>query len=102
MRAACASGNLAAVQSACKLFWLDLPEPQRIDKNIFGSSGWCEAIQRDDAVVAEILLSNIWSFNDGHVTRAAESGSYAVVQLFLDHGWDINSELGRLEPPGLS
>ena len=102
MRAACASGDLTSVQSVFQTYWLDRPVNEQIDKDLFGASGLCEAIRRDDAVIGSFLLSHVLSINEGHFAMATEYRSYSSLQLFVDQGWDINTSLGRRQPPALS
>lgn len=102
MRAACASGNLMTVQSVFKTYWLDRPVNDRIDKDLFGARGLCEAIKRDDATIGSYLLSNVVSLQEGHFTMATECHSYSFLQLCVDRGWDINTCLSRWTPPALS
>ena len=93
MREACASGNLAAVQSAFKTHWLDRPVDERIDHNEFGASGLCEAIRRNDATTARYLLLNVMSMQPVHFAMAADCQAYSILQLYIDMGWDINTAL---------
>lgn len=101
MREACASGNLAAVQSVFS-HWLDRPVNERIGHDEFGASGLCEAIARDDVVVAHYLLSNVMSMNKVHFALATECCAYSILQLYVDMNWDINTYLSRMQPPALS
>ena len=66
MREACASGNLIAVQSVFQTQWLDQPADERIGHSELGASGLCEAIRRDDAVIAGYLLSNVPAMEQVH------------------------------------
>ena len=102
MRAACASGVLISVQSVFQKYWLNRPINERIDKDMLGAAGLCEAIRRDDAVVASYLLSHMLSIHEGHFAMATEHRSYSILQLFVDLGWDINTSLGRCQPSALS
>ena len=102
MRIACASGDLMSVQSVFQTYWLDRPVNERIDKGLFGASGLCEAIKRDDTVIGSYLLSHVLSIHEGHFAMATEHQSYSILQLCIDRGWDINTSLGRRQPPALS
>ena len=102
MRAACASRDLMTVQSVFKTYWLDRPVSERIDKDLFGASGLCEAIKHDDTVIGSYLLSYVVSIHEGHFAMATECKSYSFLQLCIDRGWDINTPLGRRTPPALS
>ena len=99
MRLACVSGNLESVQNVFKTQWLDVPESERIDKGRFGASGLCEAIQRDDAVIASYLISTLVGLNLCHFRLATQYKSYSVLQLYLDKGWDINAFDSKDPPP---
>ena len=101
MRAACASGELTSVQAVFQT-WLDQPTNERIDNGLLGAEGLCEAIKRDDAIIGSFLLSHVLSINDGHFAMATKYRSYSILQLFIDRGWDINTSLGRWQPPALS
>lgn len=102
MRAACASGDLLFVQAVFQTCWLDRPVNERVDKGLFGAGGLCEAIRRDDAVIGSFLLSHVLPIHEGHFAMATEYRSYSILQLFVDLGWDINTSLGRQQPPALS
>ena len=102
MREACASGDLAAVQSVFKIHWLDRPINERIDLDEFGASGLCKVIAQDNAVIAHYLLSNVMSMQKVHFALATECHSYSILQLYVDKNWDINTYLSRMQPPALS
>lgn len=102
MREACASGNLAAVQFVFKTHWLDRPVNERIDHNEFGASGLCEAIGRDDAIIAHYLLSNVISMQEVHFALVIECHAYSILQLYVDKNWDINTYLSRMQSLALS
>ena len=102
MREACASGNLAAVQSVFKTHWLDRPDDERINHNEFGASGLCEAIRQDNATIARYLLSNVISMQEVHFAMATECHAYSILQLYVDRNWNINTYLSRMQPPALS
>ncbi|KAL9101390.1 MAG: hypothetical protein Q9163_003348 [Psora crenata] len=101
MRAACASGDLTSVQSIFK-HWNDRPSRERIEKNILGASGLCEAIKFDNAIIGSYLLSHLISMEEGHFAMATKYRSYSILQLYLDRGWNINTPLGQDTPPALS
>ena len=102
MREACASGDLTAVQSVFQTQLLDLPADERIDQNELGAGGLCEAIKRNDAVIAGYLLSDVMAMEQVHFGMATECRAYAVLQLFVDRNWDINTYSSRMDPPALS
>ena len=102
LRVACASGNLESVQNVFKTQWVDLPANRRIDKNVFGALGLCEAIKRDHAIIASYLLCNVVSMDQYHFAMATQHKSYSFLQLCVDRGWDINAFSARCEPPALS
>jgi len=102
IRVACASGDLASVQSILKIYWIDRPSHKRIEKNLLGASGLCEAIRFDDTVVGSYLLSHLVPMQEGHFAMATECRSYSILQLYLDRGWDINTPLGQDKPSALS
>ena len=102
MREACASGSLTAVQSVFKTYWLDRPANGRIDHDQFEASGLCEAIRRDDAIIAHYLLSNMISMQEVHFALVIEYHAYSILQFYVDSNWDINTYLSRMQPPALS
>lgn len=102
LRIACASGDLTAVQAAFQTHWLNKPIHERRDIDLFGAPGLCEAIRRDDAVVASFLLSHSVSFHEGHVAMATKHRSYSILELHMKLDWDINTRLGQGDPPALS
>ena len=102
MREACASGDPTAVQSVFKTHWLDRPVDERIDPDELGASGLCEAIRRNDFVIARYLLSNVMSMHSVHFAMATEYHAYSILQLYMDRKWDINTYLSRMQPPALS
>lgn len=102
MRRACTSGDLMSVQSVFQTYWVDRPVNERIDKGLFGASGLCETIRRDNAVIGSYLLSHVLSIHEGHFAMATEHRSFSILQLCVDLGWDINTSLGRRQPPALS
>ena len=102
MREACASGDLIAVQSVFKTHWQDRSVDERIDLDKFGASGLCEAIKQDDFTIAHYLLLNMISMQQVHFAMATEYHAYSILQLYMDAGWDINTFLGRMQPPALS
>ncbi|KAL9029456.1 MAG: hypothetical protein Q9196_002299 [Gyalolechia fulgens] len=102
MREACASGDLTAVQYIFKTHWLNQPVDGRVDLKELGASGLCEAIRRDDANIASYLLSNLISMQPVHFAMAIEYHAYAILQLYIDRKWDINTYLSRMQPPALS
>ena len=101
LRLAAASRDLAAVQKVFTSQWFEKPEAERIDIDDFWGS-LVEAIHQDDVPIASHLLSNGVSMNISHFTMAAELKKYAILQLFLDLGWDINQAVDRCQPPPLS
>ncbi|KAL9098641.1 MAG: hypothetical protein Q9163_005740 [Psora crenata] len=102
LREACASGNLTAVQSVFQVHRSEQPVDERIDQNELGATGLCEAIKRDDAVIAGYLLSNVISMQQVHFEMATEYRAYSILQLYVDQNWDINTYPSRMQPPALS
>ena len=102
MREACASGNLTAIQSVFQSQWLDRPTDDRIDQNELGAGGLCEAIKRDDVMIAGYLLSHVSSMQQVHFEMAVEYRAYSILQLYVDQDWDINTYSSRMRPPALS
>lgn len=101
LRLAVGSRDLAAVQKVFTSQWLEKPETERADKDLFSSS-LVEAIQQDDVLIASYLLANVISINMYYITMAIEMKRYSFLQLSLDRGWDINAPIERTKPPPLS
>ncbi|KAL8974345.1 MAG: hypothetical protein Q9197_001417 [Variospora fuerteventurae] len=102
MTEACVSGDLTAVQSIFKTRWLDKTVDERLDRDMFGAGGLCEAITQDDANLVQFLLSNVVSMQSCHFRLATEYHAYSTLQLYLDRGFDINTYMSRMDPPALS
>ncbi|KAI4282820.1 MAG: hypothetical protein L6R35_005305 [Caloplaca aegaea] len=102
MTEACVSGDLIAVQSVFKTRWLDKTVDERLDRDMFGAGGLCEAIKQDDVNLVQFLLSNVVSMQSCHFRLATEYHAYSTLQLYLDRGFDINTHMSRIDPPALS
>ena len=101
LRQAVVSRDLAAVQRVFTSQWLEKAEAERINIGYYTSS-LDEAIHQNDVPIASYLLSNGVPMYIYHFTKAAETKKYALLQLFLDMGWDINEPIERTKPPPLS
>ncbi|KAI4147096.1 MAG: hypothetical protein LQ341_001878 [Variospora aurantia] len=102
MTEACVSGDLIAVQSVFKNRWLDKTVDERLDRDMFGAGGLCEAIKQDDVNLVQFLPSNVVSMQSCHFRLATEYHAYSTLQLYLDRGFDINTYMSRMDPPALS
>ena len=101
LRQAVASGDLGVVREVITSQWADGREDMRGDKNLFATS-LVEAIKLDNAPIAAYLLSEGIFMNISHFVLAAEMKHYAILQVFLDTGWNINTPIERTKPPPLS
>lgn len=60
------------------------------------------AIDNDHHHVTAYLLSRGFSFEMEYARRAIEKKSYALMEMLLAHGWDINTQLGPDEPAAIT
>lgn len=60
------------------------------------------AIEAKDTRVVKSILATKMPFNLGHVQLAIETKADAILQLFLDHGWNINECIDWASPQTLS
>lgn len=58
--------------------------PRYLDNALYSAAG------AGDAAVAEELLRNGARIDPMTISPAVESGSISLLQVFLDHGWNIN------------
>jgi len=100
LEVASASGDLAAVQAVFELQWLEKPLAERVEIDRFASS-FVTVIQNNHISVGSYLLSKGVPFNISHIILAIKQKSYAFLQLFMSHGWDINKPIGSASPPPL-
>lgn len=63
--------------------------------------GLIAAIENQNVHIASYLLSRGVEIIDLDFANATKMKSYAMLQLLLDHGWDINLPMGWDEPPAL-
>lgn len=97
LEAASASGDIKAVEAVFQSQWLEKAQVDRIHIDRFASS-LVMAMTYNHVSVASYLLSVGVSMNISHFTLAMEMKSYAFLQLFLDHGWDINEPISWATP----
>ncbi|KAL8919570.1 MAG: hypothetical protein Q9208_006687 [Pyrenodesmia sp. 3 TL-2023] len=102
---ACAQGSTTRVR-ACLERWRGMasPVPRRPPSKptLHLQPALLAAIQNNHPAVVSLLLDQ--GFIIGHeVVRAAiETRSFAILQAFLNHGWNINKQLGPTMAPALS
>lgn len=101
MEEACASGDMAAVQAVFRSEWVEKPADDRIDKDQFASS-FKVAIKNDHLAAASFLISVGVMMDLAHFKCALELKAYPFLQLFLEHGFDINEQLSWSEPGPLT
>ncbi|KAL8787408.1 MAG: hypothetical protein Q9195_007783 [Heterodermia aff. obscurata] len=81
-------GDIAAVKSIIEK-WRAEPENKQKSTGFFGSS-LCPAIRGGHLAIAAYLLETVASVNRVHFQTAMNLNSYAFLELFLHHGFDIN------------
>jgi hypothetical protein len=59
------------------------------------------AVNNGQAPAVAFLLDRGAGLKQGVFLRAAESKSYRILELFLEHGFDINTPMGFFQPPPL-
>lgn len=98
VRRASMSGDLAAVKDAV----------ERLDQKSYNPelrrrrhAGLYEVIENEHASIVSYLLSQGVNIIDLDFGAATKIKSYPILQLLLDHGWDINIPMGWDEPPAL-
>ena len=96
VRAASASGDLAAVKAAFEQWNTHNPGWKRRFHD-----GLSAAIENNHLPVVSYLLSQGVDLMDLDFAQATKKKSYPMLQLLLDRGWDINAPMGRIEPPAL-
>jgi hypothetical protein len=96
---ASASGNLTEVQAILSQF---LAQPAPTDFELDHLVGALDkAVKNNHVKVASYLLSQGIPMNVGLFRHATQVKSYEMLQLFLDHGWNINQQLSYTKPPPL-
>lgn len=62
----------------------------------------CTAVESDQVAVVAYLLGRGAVVTEGLVLLATESRSRGILQLFFEHGWDINKPIDFFRPPALA
>lgn len=96
---ASATGDLAAAQAIFSQ-WRAKPITDRIEKRRFVVA-LAAAVNNQHVPVISYLLAQGVPLNIGMFVCATKLKSIAMLQLFLDHGWDINEPIDRITPPPL-
>jgi hypothetical protein len=100
LETASASGDLDAVKSIfqsglqTKLSTEEFPADQLL-------GALFTALTNDDYSIASYMLSQDCPFGIHHFVYVVEKKSYPFMQLFLDHGLDINTPINSATPPPL-
>ncbi|KIW62221.1 hypothetical protein PV04_10416 [Phialophora macrospora] len=90
-------GDLPAVEEILKSNWPGgVPGDEETSRLLRFSV--LQAIDHDHHHVAAYLLSHGLSFEMEYARRAVEKKSYALMDMLLTHGWDINTQLGPDDP----
>jgi hypothetical protein len=58
-----------------------------------------DAIRAKDVRIVELLLAKRTLFDLSHVQLAIEMRSIPILQLFFEHGWNINESVDWATPP---
>lgn len=61
-----------------------------------------EAVETNSFQVVHFFLENHVPMNSQFVLRATMNTSYQTLEVFLNHGWDINTPLDWVTPPALA
>lgn len=98
VRLASDSGDLAAIKDAVERLNKRSPNPELRRRLHAGLSA---AIENKYVPVVSYLLSQGVDIMDLDFAAATKTKSYPLLQILLDHGWDINKPMGWDEPPTL-
>ena len=84
---ACVAGDLEGVRFELQS-WQSRLDPSKLTPKhlrdvVFG------AVRADQPLVASFLFDQ-GAFLDGYIVQNAIHGSLAMLQVLLDHGWDVN------------
>jgi hypothetical protein len=96
---ASASGNFFKIQAILSQF-LAQPAPKdfELDHLVIALA---RAVKNNHVKVTSYLLSQGIPLKVGLFRHATQVKSYEMLQLFLDHGWNINEPLSYDKPPPL-
>ncbi|KAL8901462.1 MAG: hypothetical protein Q9207_005199 [Kuettlingeria erythrocarpa] len=97
LEVASAAGDVATVTSIMDS-WADKPAEEQHWKGAFGK-GLKPALEGGHVAVAACLLERGVKVNSGNFSSAMEHKSYGFLELYLDHGYDINSSDGFRPTP---
>ncbi|CAF9914260.1 MAG: hypothetical protein HETSPECPRED_001934 [Heterodermia speciosa] len=82
------NGDFAAVKSIIEK-WRSEPENKDKKPEIFGNS-LAPAIEGGHLAITAYLIENVRSVHEVHFRIAMDMESYALMELMIDHGFDIN------------
>ncbi|KAI9768464.1 MAG: hypothetical protein M1840_004873 [Geoglossum simile] len=97
LRAASAAGDLQTVQVILEQ-WLSIPSRQKRRIDYFSVALYDAVRNRHHEVISYLLSAGV-PLNMDTVTLATKSRAYGILQLFLDHDWDINEPLRNMALP---
>lgn len=97
-RAAGAIGDVAAVKAAFE-HWNETPHDPEF--KVFFSAALFVAIQNNHVPVVSYLLDQDIDIRYSDFAEATKKKLYPMLQLLLDHGWDINRPMASNNPPAL-
>lgn len=60
------------------------------------------AVEHQHLHVIAFLLSRSAKIGEGHMKAAIWTHNTKIIQILLDHGWDINAPLSPSQPPPMS
>lgn len=83
-------GDIGAVKAVFQQ-WRQTPESRRIDKNLFNSA-LSTALKNNCLSIAVYLLENGVAIYDTQFQSAMEKKAYPFLQLYLNHGFDLNAK----------
>ena len=102
---ACAEGHTVATRD-CLAKWKDMAHPipprPRSRPTSRLQPALLAAIENDQPSTVSYLLDEGFILDIEAVEAALKIRSFAILQVFLDHGWKIDQKLGATMAPALS
>lgn len=95
----CINGSIGKFQEVLDS-QLSGPEPHEFDIHDFYTV-MIQAIRRDDTQFINELLRRGLPMDQLYALEAVKAKAKRALQIFLDHGWNINQPMSELKPPVL-
>ena len=100
LETASASGDIASVKEILRQYDGRLKD-ENTSIDLFASS-FKFAMRGNHLPVAAYLIEQGISFNESHFSQAMDNKAYSFLELFLEHGFDINESRSDLRPGPLA